>query len=335
MKKILLFISISVILCSCKLFYVKSTTEINLITIALDYKNAFNINNLYGTINDAKELNKALSLMSERNEVNFNSNNFYQIGNDYSIENLSQLTYPSKTNIINAIQSLSNKSNNNSINIIYFSGHSDSNGSLLLATTNTKDGSYLFLNENTINSNQTLSVDELYDILENTKGKTIIISDSCYSGTLYKSNSYSIEEEFFTLNKAFQNLFNKKGDKSNIYILSATEKDNTAHEPGYNVGNRQHGYFTKALLEGLGWCDGEKGTLSNQILQDYIDVDGIQGILAKGKPPAINNNILSIDSLYEYIIENQEIKLISDNELIAHQYPCISSGRFDVALFIY
>ncbi|MGD1821591.1 MAG: caspase family protein [Pleomorphochaeta sp.] len=335
MKKILLFISITIIMCSCSLFDIKTPTEINLVTIALDYKNAPNINNLYGTINDAKELNKALSLMSERNQVNFNSHNFYQIGIDYSNEYISQITYPSKYNIIEAIKNLNKKSSENSINIIYFSGHSDSNGNLLLATTNTNDGSYFFTDNDTICENQTLSVDELYDNLNNTNGKFIIISDSCYSGSLYKGNSYSIEEEIFTFNKAFENLFSKESKKSNIYILSATEKDNTAHEPGYNVGNRQHGYFTKALLEGLGWCDGEKGTLSSQILPDYTDKDGIQGVLAEGDPPAINKKILSIDSLYEYIIENQEINLVSDSEFVPHQYPCISSGRFDVALFTY
>jgi len=95
---------------------------------------------------------------------------------------------------------------------------------------------------------------------------------------------------------------------------------------------RLHGFFTKALLEGLGWDDGIKGNLSDSVDEDYIDIeDRIQGELAQGLPPANKNNILSVDSLVSYIKENQEIAL---NSMYSEsQYPQVLGDRYDLVLF--
>lgn len=334
MKKILILLLIAIIFTSCNLSVKRSPYKINLMTIGLDYKNSSNINSLYGTINDAKEIEKAFRLISERNEVNFSSYNYIQEGDSYAESTINNLYYPKKSNILNAFDNLELASDENTITILYYSGHSNNKGSFLLATTN-KDNGESLINNNNIKDSQLLSVNEIYNSMKDIKGKKVIISDSCYSGNFYKNSVYTLNEEILTFENAFNKLFSKGSEAPNTYILSATEANNTAHEPSFNVGNRQHGYFTKALLEGLGWCDGKKGELSNNIIPSLRDEKGIQGILSKGKPPAINNNILSIDSLLKYIKENQEINLISDSYLISHQYPCISSWRSDLALYIY
>jgi len=95
---------------------------------------------------------------------------------------------------------------------------------------------------------------------------------------------------------------------------------------------RLHGFFTKALLEGLGWCDdGIKGYLSNFVDPNLDTEDGIQGDLAPGLPPAAKNNILSVDSLLSYIKDNQEIALKSI--YYQSQYPQVLGDRYDLILF--
>ncbi len=336
MKNLFFIFILLLLFIGCDLIYVSNPYEINLITIALDYQNSINVNNLYGTINDAREIEKSFRTMCERNEVNYTSYNYYQKGDDYSEETINNLFYPSKMHILEGLKKLRDNSKNNSINIIYYSGHSDQEGSLILATTDSNEGKINFNNStNKIEQNQKITTDELYQAIKDYKGQTIIISDSCFSGNLYKENAYSLKEEEIDLSSLYNKFISQENNNSNIYILVATEQNNTAHEPCYQVGIRQHGYFTKALLEGLGWCDGVKGELSNEIVSELIDNNGVQGILAKGLPPAVKNNILSIDSLVEYIEEHQEISLYENQNSIAHQYPQVSGGRFDVVLFKY
>jgi len=334
MKKLFFTITFFIlIITSCELNQRDYDYEINLLNIALDYHNT-NVTSLYGTLNDAKEIEKALRENCEKNEINYTSYNYYQEGTAYDSLTINDYKYPSKNNINNALNNFANSSKENSINIIYYSGHSDSNGSWLLATTDTTDGR-TFDESNNIDVNQLMRVDEVYELLKDVKGKKLIIIDSCYSGNYYTSSSYSLENEEITFTSAFNKLFTKDSNiNDDTFILCATEKDNTSHEPMYEAGMRLHGFFTKALLEGLGWCDGIKGHLSDSIDEDYIDIeDGIQGELAQGIPPAAKANILSVDNLLSYIIENQEIETSPD--YFSHQYPQVLGERYDLVLFTY
>ena len=61
---------------------------------------------------------------------------------------------------------------------------------------------------------QNVSFDEIYDKLENVKGKKLIIADSCYSGNFYKDSAYSTKINEFNFTKAFNNeLIKPKGVK--------------------------------------------------------------------------------------------------------------------------
>ncbi len=335
-KYFILLISNLLLLASCEVFSPSYDYEINLLNIALDYQNT-DISNLYGTLNDSKELEKTIRLICSEQEINYTNFSYHQEGINHDSETVNDINYPSKNNILNALDKLSTISHDNSINIIYYSGHSNEDGSWLLATRDTSSSDYgtSFNQNGFINNNQLLSVDEIYSKLQNVKGKKVIIADCCYSGNFYKDSSYSLSADDFNFNDAYNKFISTNEETNDVYILLATEKDNKSYEPSNLYNSRVHGYFTKALLEGLGWCDGEQGILSFTANDAYIDEDGIQGELSSKVPPAAKNKIVSIDSLLSYIKENQEIALNSNNYDVYHQYPQVSGGRFDLILFRY
>jgi hypothetical protein len=337
MKRYFILVVLSLfLLASCELLSPNYDYEINLLNIALDYQNT-DISSLYGTLNDSKELEKTIRLICSEQEINYTNFSYHQEGIKHDSATVNDLNYPSKTNILSALEKLSTISHDNSINIIYYSGHANQNGSWLLATTDTLSTEYgtSFSSNGLVNENQLLSVDEIYNTLIDVKGKTVIIVDACYSGNFYKDSAYSLSDEEFNFIDAYNKFISTNEETNDIYILVATEKDNKSYEPSSLYNSRIHGYFTKALLEGLGWCDGEKGVLSTTIDENYIDEDGIQGELSNGVPPAAKNNIVSIDSLVSYIKSNQEIAQNSNNYEVYHQYPQVSGGRFDLVLFRY
>jgi hypothetical protein len=303
MKKYLLLILTIFLttLTSCELFYSQKPYTINLMTIALDYENNNDAeDDLTGTINDAKEIEKAFREISERQQVDFNSYNYYQIGLSADTATINDPLYPSKSNILTALDNLVLLSNDNTITIIFYSGHGiESNGSWVLGKTNNI-------------ASIALSVEEIYNAIKDINGKTLIISDSCYSGNFYKDSAYTISDYNFTFADAFEKFIgtDSKYDTEDIYILSASQY----FEVSYESSDRGHGYFTYELLNGLGW-NHNSGTIDQAI------------------PPAAKNNILSVDSLVAYI-RPEILKYYYTGE-IGYQYPQVSGGRFDLVLFKY
>lgn len=306
---ILIFCSILLFSCDISNNY---DYEIKLLTVALDYSNT-DVPSLLGPINDAKAVSTAIEKNCENCQVNFNLESYYQIGYNHDSDTIKDNYYPSKNHIVSAIEKLKTTSYDNTINIIYFSGHSTDDGSWVLATTGIENSSS-FNNKGYINENQLLSVEELYDLVKDIKGKVVFIVDSCFSGNFYQENEYSIKLEDFTFSKALNKYISQeKSEYENIYILCATEKDNTAHEPIFGSPDKIHGYFTKALIEGLGL---------------------IEGKFMPGTPPACKKGVISLDSLYSYIKSNQDIALYK-NISPDYQYPQVAGGRFDLVLFSY
>ena len=328
MKKLALFFITIIILSSCDLDVEEYYYSINLVSIGLDYKNTIYPSlSLDGTINDAREFEKALNEMCEVKDISINSYGLYQMGFDRTSDTIEDSTYPSKATVLYTLEEkIKTIADENSINIIFYSGHGTDGGSLVLAITN-EDGTFSLDDEGSISSEQTLSVDEMYEAVENIPGKTVIIADSCYSGNFYQDSVYSLTEDDYSFAKAFELFFtddSEESDYSDIYVISAAKSDEESAEYGYT---RKHGYFTKALLEGMGWCDGKKGILTYYKIDALVDEDGIQGILADGNPPATSSGILSLDSLVSYVDEN-----IDEN---ATQTAQISAWRYDLVLFEY
>lgn len=336
MKKIFLpLIIILLTLTSCELYYEESPYKINMITIGLDYSNTFQLVeispgnyihydfSLDSTINDATDVESAFDYLSNNNDdvTGYNGFSYIQEGDSYSSETINDEYYPSKENIITALTNLSDISDENTINIIYYSGHGmedtddsftnyDYDGTWVLATTDTDTGVSDFSTED-----QLLSLEQIYELLEDVEGYTVILSDSCYSGNLLQDSNFTVYEDDYSLSSVLEKFFSSGSDDSSVFFISATEDDNYSYEPGSSSSDDDsHGYFTAALLEGLGWDDED-----NTIVEDI--------------PPAADDNILSLDSLIEYIKDNQEISL--DSEYSSSQYPQISGWRYDLVLFSY
>ncbi len=313
MKKII-FINIIIvfILSSCEFFYEEIPYNINIITIGQDYKNnKYSDDDLNATLNDADDIKEAFTDLCISKNISYNNSyTFRQEGDSLSQEIIDESYYPSKDNLVEFLSNLNNISDENTINIIFYSGHGYNDGSWALATTDliNKD---MYLDD-------LLSPTEIYNLIQEKNGKTVIISDSCYSGNFYQDSNYSIyADDNFSIEKAFEKLFSSGADSNNIFFISATESDNTSHEPypeNLPSGTRNHGFFTKAFLEGLGWDD--------TLLSVVTDI-----------PPATENKILSLDSIVKYIKENQEISL--ESEYSSSQYPQISGWRYDLVLFNY
>lgn len=323
-------------LIGCELSIKQNEGAMNLITVALDYKNT-NIASLYGTLNDAKELEKALRFNANKTNKKFNSYKFFQEGFDNSKSTIENRNYPSVTNILKAFDNISINSQENDITIFYFSGHGMQNdGSILTGTTDYNEGKTL-LDLNKINPNYLIKPIQIKEKLSRIKGKKLIIVDSCYSGFFYTESGNTVDTSKVK-KSIFKTFFNKsiRRDQS-IFILCATEFNNYSHEPSYLLNSHPHGYFSAKLLEGLGWSYGEKGVITNKTVPAVIDpTDNIQGILSVGLPPASNNsNTLSVDDLYIYIKEHQDIPLVKIKEKRVHQHPKVNSGRKDLVLFKY
>ncbi len=292
MKKYLLLILTFFLttLTSCELYYSQNPYTINLMTIALDYNTVDSIQkHLTGTINDAQDIEQAFIELSEKQDIVLNSEHYLQIG-----ENQDDINYPTKQKIISALNTLSLNSTDNSINIIFYSGHGDIDGSWLVA------------------NDTNFHVSDLYNAINNIKGKTLIISDSCYSGNFYKDSAYTISDYDFTFADAFEKFIStdSKYDTENIFILSASQY----FEYSYESSDIGHGYFTYELLNGLGW-NHNSSTIDKDI------------------PPAAKNDILSVDSLIAYV--RPKILKYYYTGQIGYQYPQVSGGRFDLVLFKY
>lgn len=329
---------ISLIFISCELISPVPKGTIYFISIALDYQNT-NVNKLYGTINDGREIEKAFRKNSEKTNTNFKSYCFYQIGKDHSHNIINNPLYPTKKHIYEKIKEISKKAKKNDTLIISYSGHGfDKDGSLLLATEDEIRGETIKI-DNKISESQFLSPNQLLRSLENLKCKKVLLIDSCFSGFFKteSSNTLDISKAKSNIQKAFEKYFsNSEKRNDEIFILCATEKDNYSHEPSSYFYSHPHGYFSKALLEGLGWSYGEKAHLSNFEIEELIDTDGVQGKLSKGLPPASNGEkTLSLDQLYSFIKRNQEIPTTKQTKIYSHQFPQINQGRKDLVLFSY
>lgn len=337
MFKIFLFILFfSSLFTGCSLDNKIPNRTIYFISIALDYKNT-NVNFLSGSLNDGKEIDKAFKLNSQKTQTPFYDYCFYQEGTSHDKQTIENRFYPTKEHIFNCIEEISEKINDNDLLIISYSGHGlKENGSWLLGTEDITTGKSINLDLE-INKEQLISPTEILNKLSNLNGNKLLLIDACFS-EFFKPESdlttdISIEGSCFI--KEMENFFsNDLANNSNIYILCASEKNNYSHEPSVYITQHCHGYFSEALLEGIGWSYGIKGDLDYD--PNPSENIGIKGFLYQGFPPAsYGNNILTLDDLYNYIKTHQDISLKKQENLNSHQYPRINGGRNNLILFKY
>ncbi len=208
-------------------------------------------------------------------------------------DSLSDPLLPTKANVTEKIGSLAETMNEQDILIISYSGHGDVDGSLVLYPP--RSNGLILDSNNDPFDDSLLSVEDLYLKLKECKGSILLLVDSCYSGNFVQESetSYSLIERNAYLQEVYDQYFTEGSYTHPVFVIAATTYDNTASETA------SHGYFTQALLEGLGW-DEETQALS---------------------PP----NKITVDYLYQYVYYHQGTAL-SGVDTSTYQHPTITGG---------
>jgi uncharacterized caspase-like protein len=293
---LLILLSLSLLL-GCELITPSPTEgKTHHLAIALSYDGT-NVNSLNGTLPDAIELEKAFTALFAGKE--HTSTLMLQDGSD----DLNDPLLPTRQQVLDTIEALSDSMNEQDILIISYSGHGDVDGSLVLYRSS---GVILDTDEEPF-ADSLLSVRELYEPLKSCKGSVLLLIDSCYAGNFVQESetSYSLIERNAYLQEIYDQYFSEGSYTRPVFVLASTTYDNTAKEPPY-YGVPTHGYFTQALLEGLGWDE------ENQILRDV-------------------DQTISADYLYQYVYHHQDFPLSGVNPKL-YQHPTITGGPLDLIL---
>ncbi len=312
MKRLLSWVTFFLLLLctSCELFWEKPPSPtVYIVSIALDYSNTTqNLRELLGTINDATELQTVLSAVAgmagyEKQEYLFLQKKDTN-PNDLSIGGTTVNSYPSIANIEAAIAALQSLVKSNDLFIITFSGHGGEAGTIALGETESSTGIY--------------PVSTLLQKLTPLYGRTLLILDSCYSGNAIAQSPSSLSTVYDSgIDDWYAKLTsNEIYTLPKIMMLTASA-DTYSYEETF-AENHNHGVFSAALLEALGWGHPHPDAVS--------------------RPPARIGSHITIDSLYAYIKTHQvypyEINLFKFWESGGVvQHPMTTGGAMDMVLF--
>ncbi len=271
------------------------------LAIALSYRGS-DVQSLPAAINDGEELALAFGdLFCDRLVI---GQQLIWDGDGHASET-ADLCRPTKEAVISHIALWVAALDSNDLLIISYSGHGLEDGSLVLAPES-HDGA-LLLEDGTLNPLLILTVEELLSLLVPARAATLLLLDSCYSGNFITPTGSSISTigttEIFA---AAWRRYASGATPSNcrLFVLGATTADHTSFEP--LAGSHTHGYFTRALLEGLGW-------------------DCTQQRLTVRRP------LITADWLYAYILANQRLPSTSEGGTW-YQHPTIGGGPMELVL---
>ena len=299
---------------SCELFLQEPSGSIHAIYVALNYHGT-DVNHLEGTLNDAKELNQSLANLSSRHHRPYTAYSYLQEGGNSSSEYDDPSTFgslPTKENVLNQISALASVLSENDLTIFNYSGHGIKGGSFVLASPDALDSNIYDTNKK-LKTDALLSVTELLAALSELPGKKLLILDSCYCGSFVQESgsSLSLIERGTFLDDAFDTYFSSEHYSPSLSVLAATTSNNTSREMPSTVAHI-HGYFTAALLDGLGW-DHDTNSLCE-------------------RSPAMEKGELTTDSLFAYILDNTDYT-INGKYILHYQHPTISGGAYALRLF--
>jgi hypothetical protein len=302
-----------------------SKGNIHLVSVGLNYHGT-NVNYLQGTLNDASELQEVLKKVSSNIDRNDTFSLLIQDGGvliseatnniraQYDYDSISDVDLPTKSRIIEILSELKDV-NENDLTIFTYSGHGDDDGSLIIAPPRT-DGS-IFIDETNIYDDCRFTVKELLDAMNKIPGKKLLLIDSCYSGQHVEESSSSLSTVYSDYDYYAKYFSDESYELPDIYVLSASANNTESYEDYFDEAGHNHGYFTYALLDALGWPRSHSTDLSSVIIDDI--------------PPAAKNSVVTVDGLYEYIIEHQ---LIDSYSLFkSFQHPMTNGGAMDMVLF--
>lgn len=238
MKRIILFIIIPLLLVSfisCELIN-PTQPDVNIygLFVGLDYQNS-SINDLTGTINDAKEMAAAFYTLADAYGIDFTGYLALQEGASRDYEHL---LYPSRENLLARILDIGDKMDEDDLFIFYYAGHgvgsleeldNGTYGTLVTAPEeNSNPGVYNY---------SYLTMDDLSSALRLVPGVKVILLDSCFSGA--HVDAYP----------RINSIDSPNYDPTQFYLTAAME-DQLSWEGSNYAG---HGYFTYSFLDYLDW----------------------------------------------------------------------------------
>ena len=316
----LIAVFLLVVLCSCELSYeAPAVGKMHILVYGNDYSYGsavyypsgeqlmFNSSpasagKLQKTANDALQVGRALSALAEKS---------------YPACEVVFLTSPvdvTRNRLISELESLAASASENDITIIYYSGHGFGVKTKLPYGYDTSTCSYLAPRySEQPDSSVLFPISDFLALVDTIKGVKIVIGDYCYSGSLVRSNNFSISSGEYTQMDTVT-LFVKYRDdiceNPSLFCLSAARYNELSYEIpdkdkyGNPLPNSpKHGYFTYALLEALGWDE------ENQCLK-----------AAKAE----KDNRITLSQIAEYVVAN-------DGK--SEQTPMVSGGSNDIVLF--
>ncbi len=225
---ILLILVIITLSTSCDMLSpAQPDVDIYSLIIGLDYQNS-DVNDLSGTINDAKEIAGTTYSIFSSSDIKYEGFLALQEGTERDYDNP---FYPSKENILLLIQEIGSRMDNDDLFIFYYAGHGM--GSRYLPTY-PSTGYLVTAPENDEEEYSTISIEDLSTSLNEISGVKVIILDSCFSGAHVAT--YPINET----------IVSPYYDPTQFYLTAAMEDQESWESDG-------HGYFTLNFVDYFGW----------------------------------------------------------------------------------
>ncbi len=218
------------------------------------------VSKLGATLNDAAQVALALCNLSERAGLDYSLKCL--IGKSpYMEDELERygefVNDVSKTALIEALDDLSDSSvvSDNDMVFIYLCGHGDGISKRVNYGEDVTERSHFIAHVGGFSAYSTrFPVSEILSYIEKIPGTKVVLSDFCYSGAMIQPGYVSVNVlEYNSIDTS--KLFDARtriNENSSIFSLSAARYYEVSQEIGY------HGYFTKALLEALGWNESSK-----------------------------------------------------------------------------
>jgi len=333
MKRVLFLLISAIILislCTCELsMEAPKQGKTHILVYGNDYWYTTDLK-LKATVNDAVQVGLALSKLCQKcnrpYDVTFVYGDNIVDGKRYfdpiikeQLEGEEYVIDPdvTRTSLLDHLDALASdpEASDNDMVFIYFSGHGSSGLKNKIAPYGGDDEDYdipfstLFVVQNDYVETSTTMVrsTEITERIESIPGTKIVLSDFCYSGGFVEAGYVSYTPNEYTGMDA-EKMFGLKEEicekTSTFYLSAARYYEISQEEPAKAYSPTLHGYFTRALLEALGWDD-----------KTYT--------LKKGG--AYENGMITFFSVARYTWKNDH----------KPQVPMFNGGSNDIVLFSY
>lgn len=256
---------------------------------------------LRGTVNDALQTGLALCALAQKTGNEYDATFILGVEGKTVVDPKACVVNDvSLLSFLNEMYDVKNRAGESDITIIYLSCHGFGVNSKLPYGSDPTSGSYLALRRDS-DSTVLYSISKFLRDVESIPGTKVLIGDFCHSGGLVKAGNVSVTSGEYTNINASKLLKYRSNitESSSVYCLSAARYFEKSHEPG----GGEHGYFTSALLEGLGWDEETQSLVT---------------------PEAMTDNRITLFNLAKYV---------TANDGNTKQTPMTSGGSNDIILF--